>query len=190
MVRLMARSQPFITTIDLEKTYESCFFDDDTVEDIIESKKYKHSPNLFKNSIHVKFLEQFKDAEHISDEELCKSLYYKDAILSLKIYGHFRGNVTEQEVLEQTRYFLELYKAVNKGTYNKNYKEFINIGNNHSKEEYATAVKILNSNYFMVCDGHHRLACYYVSGKKFVKVKIMGIKKNNLQAWDHVNQSY
>lgn len=179
-----------VETIDLEKTHEGWFYDDDTIEDIIESKKYRYESKLLKDTAHVKFLQQFKEAEHATDEELRKSLYYNEAILELRLVGHFRGNATEKDILEQMKYFLNLYKSIRNNTFQKNYKKFADISKNRLPEKYPTVARILNSDHYMICDGHHRLACQYIAGAQYVEARIVGIKKNRLQAWDHVNQCY
>jgi hypothetical protein len=179
------RVQRSMEMIDLEKTYESCFNDHDNLEDIIESKNYKYKSGLLKDSVYVKFLNHLKDNSHPCDDEIRTTEYYQATFKQIQTIGTYRGNRNETELLQQCRYFLDLYQAMKNGSYQKNYRHFIHIGINHSPHSYAWVFKIANSDHYIVWDGHHRLSCQYVLKKKQVKVRVAGVKKNRLQGLDY-----
>ncbi len=171
--------QRFVKIIDLEKTYESCFDADDAFEDkdIIESRTNKYPSILIKNAFYVQFLEEFKDKTNVTDNEIKKSRYYKEALKDIQTSGAFQGKKDEISLMQYCRSFLDLYKVLKKEANIPNYLKFINAAIDHYKYGYPRVFKILNSDYHMIRDGHHRLSCKYILGEKFVKVRITGIMK-------------
>ena len=165
-----------VELVDLEKTHEGYIMSNETIEEIIGSKAIESEcrGGLLKDSLYVEFLKPFKDRNpaDVSDEELRQTGYYQDGKESLASWGHFRGNTTEADVLAQSRYFLNLYDAIKNKTFFRDYKKFIDAGINHSPEAHARVIRFLDSDYYLVYDGTHRLAAYYVAGHRFVKADV------------------
>lgn len=170
------RELRFIQIIDLDKTYVNYVDGGYNLENIFELKESQLKSYLFKNSIYVNFLEQFKDKSNVIDNEIKKSEYYQSSFLTMQTHGICRQNTNEIELLAQCQYFLNLYRAIKYGTYFQDYKKFI-VCETHSSYLYPLVFKIKKSNYYMIQDGHHRLACLYVLGNRFVKAKIAGAIK-------------
>jgi len=162
--------------VDLEKTHESYIHDNETVAEIITVKHFQCRGPLLKDSLYVEFLTNFKgrDSAEITDEEIRKTEYCRDALQCLSTIGHFRENKTESEIIAQCRYFLELYQAIKRNTYFTDQDKFVGVGINHSVEPHAKVIKISDPEYYLIYDGHHRLACQYVAGQRYVKARIIG----------------
>lgn len=158
------RKQNFIKTINLERTYVSCLDGDETIKGVEMGIINKYPNLLIKNSIDVRFLKEFKDGTDVTDEEIKASEYYQWANEYMRTYGSFQGKKDEVALAQCCRDFLDLYRAFKKEAYT-----------------YPKVYRIANSDYCMVLDGHHRLACLYVLGKKMVKAEIVGTIKNRLQ---------
>ena len=168
-----------IETIDLEKTYVGNFMVDDTDEDIVESKDYKCNSVLLKDSRHVRFLEMYKDKTGVTDEEIRGTKYYKAELSYVKTHQN-----SETETTDQCRRFLEFYQIMRQRENSCNESKLISAKVDHSKDFLARVFKVLGTDDYMILDGHHRLSCQYILGKRFVKAHIAGIKKNALQAAD------
>ncbi|MBN1869023.1 MAG: hypothetical protein JW847_00380 [Candidatus Omnitrophica bacterium] len=84
----------------------------------------------------------------------------------------------ESEILNQCRYYIDLFRAIGSNTYRRDYEEFA-VFQTQSRDPYPMVFRIGGSKYYMVSDGHHRLACLYVMGKRYVNVKVIGVKKKN-----------
>ena len=175
------QEQRSVKTIDLEKVYESFFDESFTIEDIIESKNFPYPSQLLKSSMYVEFLKDFKDKAVVTDDEIKKSRYFKTAWKHIQTYGHYQLKKDETELVQYCRNFLDLYRIFEKKARHRQLN-VINATADHYKYGYPLVFKILNSDHSMVWDGHHRLACHYVLKKRFVKVKIMGTRKNAFQA--------
>lgn len=170
-----------IETIDLDKTYESCFDESFTFEDIIESNNCSYPSNLLKDSMYVQFVETFKDKMFLTDDEIKESRYFKTAWTHVQTYGPFNGRSDQAALLQYCREFLNLYQAL-KTKYKVSWLSLLTAALDNRRYGYATGFRILNSDYYMVYDGHHRSACHYVLGRRFLKLKILGVKSNNRQA--------
>lgn len=171
-------------TIDLEKTFVSCLDGAETIRDIEQGKIGKYPNLLLMNSIDVRFLKEFKDKSNITDEEIKTSKYYFWAYQYMQTYGSFQGKKDSVALVECCRDFLNLYQSL-RNKFHAGYLEKIaSIITRRSKYTYPLVYRILNSNYSMILDGHHRLACLYVLGSKKAKVKIVGAINNRLQPCD------
>ena len=170
-----------IETIDLETTYESCFDESFTIDEICESRNCPYPSNLLKDSMYVQFLIHFKDKMFVTDDEIKESRYFKTAWRHVETYGPFNGKSDQSALVQYCREFLNLYRAL-KTKYNVSWLSSLTAALDNRKYGHAVGFKILNSDHYMVYDGHHRLACQYVLGKRLVKLKIVGVKNNNCQA--------
>ena len=170
-----------IQVIDLEKTYVSYFDAEYPLEEILEGPHGKHPEYLLKNSIYVKFLEKLKNKERAADAEIQETEYYFYSYRTIQTTGICRQSKTADELMAQCRYFLRLYEAIKDRTYNGTYQDFITC-ENHSTDRYAWVSRIPRSPYSMIRDGHHRLACFYVLGKRFVKARIKGTLTHDVHA--------
>jgi hypothetical protein len=177
--------QRFIEIIDLEKTYASSFDESFTLEDIIESKNCRYPGKLLRDSVYVQFLDQFKNKADVSNEDIKGSKYYRAFWKRIRTYGSFNGIKDKEALLQYCRSFLELYRATRKRLGGFNLLKLISDSINYSQDSYPWVFKIMNSDYCMVYDGLHRLSCEYVLGNKFVKVRIVGVRKNSFQALEY-----
>ena len=178
-LRNFIREQHFVETIDLEKTFTNCLDGEETIEDIVRMKIDKYPDVLLKDCVNVKFLQNFNDKKHVSCNAIKQSEYYRFAKKYILNYGKFQGINDDATLMQYCRDLLNRYlilKEENKSTF-----RFITILLNYYKYGYPTVVKILNSDYFMIQDGHHRLSCQYVLNRRFVKARVVGTVKTHFQ---------
>jgi hypothetical protein len=168
-----------IEVIDLEKTYIGDFNVGDSVSYIIESAEYKYESSLMRDSRHVSFLRRFKDKRTILDAELKATAYYDVEVE----YAKEANAAAELQALEACRTFLSLYQHYcSKPARQSNYLRAGDLSIKQSKDSLALVFSVAASGEYMILDGHHRLACEYTLGHKFVRARIAGVKKNKLQA--------
>ncbi len=177
--REFVQVQCFIETIDLEKTYGSCFEGKDTFQDAISGRLNKIPTDLLKDTDHVEFLKEFKDKNQIMDNEIKKSGYYTGSLLCIQNYGVFQEKRNEAELLQYCRDFLNLYQILKKRLRLGNYLIRIHVVIDHYRYGYPSVFKISDCDCYMIWDGHHRLACQYLLGERFVKAKIIGVINNH-----------
>jgi hypothetical protein len=176
------QDQHLLKIIDLNKTYSSTFNESYSLEDIIESKNCNFRSKLLKDSIYVQFLNEFKDKSNIKDDEIKKNIYWRAIWHGIQIHGPFNGRKDETSLTLYCHNFLDLYRTIKTRIRNASKLDFIRCAVNYSKDSYPLVFKILNSEYHMLYDGHHRASCYYVLGQRFIKVKILGTRKHDFQA--------
>lgn len=173
--------QPFIETIDLERTYRSCLEFNNIMVEIVNSNNSKYHYYLIKNDVDIQFIRKFKDKPSITNKEIALTKYYQEACMDIQAYGNHQNMKDELSLFSYCRRILELYQILKKKEGVSLYLRFINDLIDHYKYGYPSAFKISNTNYYMVYDGHHRLACQYLLGKRFIKAKIIGVINNNHQ---------
>ena len=173
------KDQCLIETIDLEKTYESTFNESYSFKDIIESKNCNYASVLLKDSIYVEFLEEFKGKPVLNDSEIKESNYYKMILNHIKNHGAFNGKKDDASLLLYCRNFLDLYHFIRRKKFNSG--SLFSRSINHTEDSYPLAFKILNTDHYMIYDGHHRASCQLVLGRRFIKAKILGTRMNNFQ---------
>ena len=134
-----------------------------------------HPSYLLKDSPHVKFLQQFKDAMEIDPEVFKTTEYFRYGCKDIRIYGDFFDILNEDGVIERAKQFLRLYRAVRDNACGKDYV-FI-PGDSHPKDCFMKASRIPGSGNYLIRSGHHRFAIYYVLGRTTVKARILGKAK-------------
>ncbi len=174
--------QRFICTIDLEKTYESCFEPGDSLENIMAAKTNKSLHSLLKYSVYVQFLINLKDKITVTDTEIQQTKYYQESWDCVHRYGSYQGRIkTDVALIEHCRGFLDLFEIFKKRVTLHGCQKSIQTIKDHYTYGYPDIFQIINSPHTMVYDGAHRLACLYVLGEKFARVKVIGIIKGPIR---------
>ena len=133
-----------------------------------------------KDSPHVKFLEQFKDAPEIDPDRFKSTQYFHHGCEDIRNFGSFFGLTEPDRIIEQATYFLSLYRAMKDGTPlaappPNSDNEF------HSSETYPLVAQVAGSDYYVIKDGHHRIAASYVLRWRTVKARVVGTAKITLE---------
>lgn len=129
---------------------------------------------LLKESCHVKFLRQFKDADNIDPKQFKKTDYFRHALIDINNSRPYFGTSNEDTIILQAEYFLRLYRSIRDNGYKKNHVFRRDNEKGHSDNYYPRVVRILNSNHYLIIDGHHRFSVYYVLGKSSIKAEVIG----------------
>ncbi|TAN61935.1 hypothetical protein EPN16_02575, partial [bacterium] len=151
-------------------------FNGDKQFDYAHTPPERWHPNyLLKESPHVKFLQHFKNTKEVNQEEFKNTEYFCFGAKDIRIYGDFFEISDEERLIERANTFLSLYRAVRDKTNGKNFIFF--PGDCYPKNCFMKVSKIPKSKYYLIREGHHRFASYYVLGYKTVKVRIIGLSK-------------
>ena len=117
----------------------------------------------------------------MADDEIINHEDFKIDLQNLKTAADDKAKA---ELLQQYRRFFNLYQNLKNHPNRRNFWELLGPSIGPSQYSYPWVFKILDSDHYMIWDGHHRLVCKYVMGERFVKARIVGVKKNGLQAAD------
>ncbi|MFC1510454.1 hypothetical protein ACFL49_02220 [Candidatus Omnitrophota bacterium] len=165
--------------VSLEHVYTGGFNGDNQFDYAHTPPDRWHPNYMLKESPHVKFLQQFKDSTEIDNEAFKKSAYFRYALKDIRIYGDFFDNADEDKIVERANEFLKFYRAVKNNTCGKNFMFF--PGDAHPKDCFIKVSKIKDSEYYLIREGHHRLAIYYVLRRAFIKARVIGKAKISLK---------
>lgn len=129
---------------------------------------------LLKESCHVKFLRQFKDADKIDPQEFKKTEYFRHALIDINNSRPYFSTSNEDTIILQAEYFLRLYRSIRDNGYTKNHVFRCDTAKGHSDNYYPRVARILNSKHYLIIDGHHRFSVYYVLGESSIKAEVIG----------------
>jgi len=175
-VRDFMQRQKSIKTIDLEKSYESCFEPSHSIDDIEQARTDKALRNLLKDSVYVAFLKKLVERGEVSDDEIAETQYFKEAWDCVGKYGSYQGRIKDKAALaEYCREFLRLYDTLKKRVCVNPPAKLINAVIDHYRYGYPDVFLIKNSKATMVYDGAHRMASYYVLGERGIRANVKGI---------------
>ena len=167
--------QRSVRTIDLDRTYESCFEPGVLLENIVLAKTNKPLHGLLSNSVYVQFLNKLVNLAVVKDDEIKETQYYKESWECVGKYGSYQGRIKDESALvEHCRGFLRLYEILKLRVRTRGFIKYIRTVKDHITYGYPDVFAIKNSDRTMVYDGAHRLACYWVLGERFIRVKIIG----------------
>lgn len=129
---------------------------------------------LLENSPHVRFLREFRDAERIDPIRFQQSDYYRHACADIATFGSFFGITDPARIIDQAYYFLDMYRTLRNG-YGLSLKEqYLDRSGFHSRDGRLKVARVQGTEYFVIKDGHHRFAAYYVLGRRMVKARVLG----------------
>ncbi|HXG00012.1 MAG TPA: glycosyltransferase [Bacteroidota bacterium] len=132
---------------------------------------------LLENSPHVRFLREFRDAERIDPTRFQQSDYYRHACGDIATFGSFFGITDPARIIDQAYYFLDMYRTLRNGSDLSLEERYLDRNGFHSRDGHLKVARVRGTEYFVIKDGHHRFAAYYVLGKRTVKVRIAGKAK-------------
>lgn len=177
------------TRIDLEKVIVVVPCDQNGEKGGVEYttiyRGHRYTNMFLKDSPFVKFLQEFGNVERIDEPSFKKSDYFKMAANEIKIYGHYFGIRDKNRLISQAYYFLNLFHAVKNKTFYRDFDKFNTIGLRHSKEKHSEVIRIASFSYYLINDGNHRLAAFYVLGQRFAKARIVDKKEMTLKDLAH-----
>lgn len=159
--------------IDLCKTYISGEggFAAGTWADMIGDKK--RASMLLAESPHVEFLERYREEGQaiFQPEYFLRTPYYKNAMNCVRFNGDYLHHKTFEGIVSQGQAFVAFYDRLSKN-------DFGEVGYcypvNHSHPgSLPTVRRTWTSGVYQIEDGCHRLATYWVLGRKMVEVLVL-----------------
>ncbi len=132
---------------------------------------------LLENSPHVRFLREFRDADRIDPTRFQQTEYYRHGCADIATFGSFFGIAEPSRIIDQAQYFLDMYRTLRNGHGTTLDERYLDRDGFHSHEGHLKVARVRGTEYFVIKDGHHRFAAYYVLGRRTVKVRIVGDAK-------------
>lgn len=123
---------------------------------------------LLRDSPHVRFLEQYRaTGEALFERHLLEqTLYFKNAVQSVRLCGSYFGHRTSEGIADQARSFVRLYERTARGDATE--VEFTYRRRHSAPASLPVVRETLTPNIFLVSDGHHRLAVAWALGRREV----------------------
>jgi hypothetical protein len=157
------QSEPYIKEIDLRQTLMGG-------EGTYDAREWAEITGrvsaLLKDSVHVKFLEQYRAIEEnvFIWENFEQTAYFKNAVQCVQFWGDYFGQRTREEILAQARSFAVLYECIRDG--NPSEVRFPSEKDHAPPRSLPRVRETLTPGTVEIADGHHRLAIAWVLGQR------------------------